>query len=463
MERLGWCLEFVLGHSSTSIESEHIKEILKLSSSVTEIDNRKMKMLLLEGLEDELLSKASIDEWMLELLEVFEKLLLIDWDPSSNPSNPSSNPNPPISDAMKSAYVYIAVECTVRYLEAAGAGGISNPKHYLQAVDRIWNRRFQNLEGRSYLLTPKLRFWKSRIDASLFNSRYMLKLASLSDTRRKAIQEVQLFLEDARNNLVGPSFLHSVAAPSAAQNQSHNESPMELDKDNGRLKGKASTTVVVVEVMATSTSCSKIDSLPVNEAQKNGDSLKCNSVEFKTFANDPVPNSICMPDIVRSDVAIEDTNQEPQMENQSKDANVPNPHACLNVNNDEANLTKATSHQSDVHHPSLMKPNSSARTHEWDDSIDGLQAGTSRGTSRIRLRSPERKKLSPLKEYEPKNITKRRKKKKWSQWEEDNLRTGIKLIGEGNWKSILRSYEFDERTEVDLKDKWRNLKRSGCQ
>jgi len=39
------------------------------------------------------------------------------------------------------------------------------------------------------------------------------------------------------------------------------------------------------------------------------------------------------------------------MENQSKDANVPNPRACLNISNDEANLNKATSHQSDVHHP----------------------------------------------------------------------------------------------------------------
>ena len=57
-----------------------------------------------------------------------------------------------------------------------------------------------------------------------------------------------------------------------------------------------------------------------------------------------------------------------------------------------------------------------------------MQAGTSRGTSRIRLRSPpKRKKLSPLKEYEPKKFTKRRKKKKWSQGEVDNLKTGIKL------------------------------------
>ncbi|AES68748.1 hypothetical protein MTR_3g014420 [Medicago truncatula] len=119
--------------------------------------------------------------------------------------------------------------------------------------------------------------------------------------------------------LKGPSFLHSAAA----QNQSHKESPIEVDKDIGRLIGKASTTVVVEE-MATSTSCSKIDSLPINEAPKNGESLRCDFVEFETFANDPVSNSSCMLEIVRSDVAIEDMNQEPQMENQSKDANVSN-------------------------------------------------------------------------------------------------------------------------------------------
>jgi len=208
MERLGWCLEFVLRHSS--LESEHVKELVKLSS-VTEIDNRKMKMLLLNFLEDELLSKASTPEWMLEILEVFEKLLLHDWDPS--------NPNPnPISDSMKSAYRIVAVECTVKYLEAEA--GTSNPKHYLQAVERIWKRRFQKLEG-SYLLTPELRDWKRLIDGSLFNQRYMLKLASFSESRRTAIQGVQLFLKDARNNLLGPSFLHSVAA-ATSQNQSHN-------------------------------------------------------------------------------------------------------------------------------------------------------------------------------------------------------------------------------------------------
>lgn len=205
MERLGWCLEFVLGESS--IKSECIKELIKVNSSVTEINNRNMRMIMLKFLEDKLLSKASIDEWMLEFLEVFEKLLLID-------CNDPSNPNP-ISDAMKSAYFYIAVECTVKYLET---GGKSN---YLKAaVDRIWNRRFQKLEEGSYLLSPKWRLWKTLINDSLVDSQTMLRLASLSNTRKKAIKEVQRFLVDARNSLVGPSFLYSVAAP--AQNQSHN-------------------------------------------------------------------------------------------------------------------------------------------------------------------------------------------------------------------------------------------------
>jgi len=195
----GWCLEFVVRNQS--IESEHIKELLKVTSG-TKIDYSTMKVLMLKILEDDLLSKASTSEWMLDLLESFEKLIRLHSDPS--------NPNP-ISDAMKSAYLAIAVECTVKYLET----GTSNPKYYLLAVDRIWNHRFQRLMEGSYLLTPKFKLWKRKIDASLSNSQIMLELASMSDNRRKTIQMVQSFLKDARNNLGGPSFLHSVAAAAA--------------------------------------------------------------------------------------------------------------------------------------------------------------------------------------------------------------------------------------------------------
>ncbi|XP_047313102.1 uncharacterized protein LOC124916431 [Impatiens glandulifera] len=55
----------------------------------------------------------------------------------------------------------------------------------------------------------------------------------------------------------------------------------------------------------------------------------------------------------------------------------------------------------------------------------------------------------------------RRRRKFWSNLEEDTLRDGVKKFGHGNWKSILEHYKdiFEERTEVDLKDKWRNMMR----
>lgn len=62
---------------------------------------------------------------------------------------------------------------------------------------------------------------------------------------------------------------------------------------------------------------------------------------------------------------------------------------------------------------------------QCDDSIDELQGGTSNRASRFHLPSPKRKKFSPLKKYEPANITKRRKPKKWTELEEKTLRTAV--------------------------------------
>ncbi|KAH0453724.1 hypothetical protein IEQ34_018048 [Dendrobium chrysotoxum] len=58
-------------------------------------------------------------------------------------------------------------------------------------------------------------------------------------------------------------------------------------------------------------------------------------------------------------------------------------------------------------------------------------------------------------------LIKRRAVKRWTQLEEHTLREAVAKYGKGNWKLILNRHPeiFGERTEVDLKDKWRNMAR----
>ncbi|XP_010459349.1 PREDICTED: telomere repeat-binding factor 4-like isoform X2 [Camelina sativa] len=52
-------------------------------------------------------------------------------------------------------------------------------------------------------------------------------------------------------------------------------------------------------------------------------------------------------------------------------------------------------------------------------------------------------------------------KLKWTAEEEEALLAGVRKHGPGKWKNILRDSEFDgqlsNRSNIDLKDKWRNL------
>lgn len=45
--------------------------------------------------------------------------------------------------------------------------------------------------------------------------------------------------------------------------------------------------------------------------------------------------------------------------------------------------------------------------------------------------------------------------------EDRKLKAGVKKHGEGNWRMILNDFEFDNRTGVNLKDRWRTLKSKG--
>lgn len=124
---------------------------------------------------------------------------------------------------------------------------------------------------------------------------------------------------------------------------------------------------------------------------------------------------------------------------------------------------------------SLFEPHPSARGEGWDEEPGDLQGSPSQPTPsasrRIQLppiHSPERPNLLPqstmasaLPLPNMSGIKPRRQKRKWTDEEVETLKREVRKFGKGRWKFILeRNLDvFHERTEVDMKDKWRNLEK----
>jgi hypothetical protein len=58
----------------------------------------------------------------------------------------------------------------------------------------------------------------------------------------------------------------------------------------------------------------------------------------------------------------------------------------------------------------------------------------------------------------------RRRNLRWSKEEEEGFKLLVNTFGVGSWKKVLTTGQaqgviVDTRTEVDLKDKWRNMQR----
>lgn len=48
---------------------------------------------------------------------------------------------------------------------------------------------------------------------------------------------------------------------------------------------------------------------------------------------------------------------------------------------------------------------------------------------------------------------------KWTFAEDRDLKSGIIRYGLGNWAKILQEFDFEGRTNVMLKDRWRTLEK----
>ncbi|KAK3119864.1 hypothetical protein QOZ80_9AG0676590 [Eleusine coracana subsp. coracana] len=112
--------------------------------------------------------------------------------------------------------------------------------------------------------------------------------------------------------------------------------------------------------------------------------------------------------------------------------------------------TNAESHHVVAPNRNLMVRDPSASTYEWD----GLGHSDDERPLRHRQLLPFERKPIP-------STVSQKTKKKWSKTQEKTLLEGIEKYGKGNWKDIKMAYPdvFEDRSTVDLKDKFRNMER----
>ncbi|GMI93254.1 hypothetical protein HRI_002994700 [Hibiscus trionum] len=220
----------------------------------------------------------------------------------------------------------------------------------------------------------------------------------------------------------------------------------------------------------------KYVSLSSPEIDKVRDTLKSSVVDLAANVDDPLPKALEIAERIVSYVAAAkkmhsegDGNVEQgapdetiRKDHDRMDGNVPAPSADHSA---EASQDKkgngAFIRPKKVRRTGLMERNDTARTYEWEDSIDdSSEEETDSSSNRCTLPSPKTKHVSPLNIDEPKRWGRRRRVNRWTDEEEKALTEGVQKYG-NQWARILETYEeiFRDRKSVDLKDKWRNLLR----
>ncbi|XP_030532549.2 uncharacterized protein LOC115742414 isoform X2 [Rhodamnia argentea] len=490
-----WILEFLL--RQPLLDDRSVKLALSLLP-LPDSDLPFKKSVLLRSIQSEI-DAASLSENTLDALEVIEEV-----DRMAG--------GPPVSDAMREAYRCVAVECTVRFLH----GRVDERGEYFRAVETIWRGRVRKMDesaAKSGLLSPELLRWRLRFEAAMHDGAEREKLLALN-TRGDAFRSVRAYLGEAWEGM-GPSFFEVAARQMAEANPElvvangrmearageRNElpdtrasadlisqRPPTRTEDDGKIPetSKRDEELIKTKQLArhrrskggvkiianngetgTDASHSEFDTLLSADVNRVQEALKSSSVELRAVVADPLPDAIRLADSLVHNAARSSTNFECAEAQIREDVIASDASADQNVGpvpGGEVNhVNKSTGHQNDQCRASLFERNSSARTYEWDDSIDGSPEEPPGDSDRLHLPSPRRSAVSPLRKPLTRSlkVSGRRKVKRWSLEEEETLRNGVQRFGKGNWKLILHCYRhiFEERTEVDLKDKWRNMTR----
>ncbi|KAK4773321.1 hypothetical protein SAY87_028340 [Trapa incisa] len=441
-----WVLDFLLRQPSVADSVlKHALSTLSLPPD-SSIPLHLKKSILLRTVKSDL-SLDSITESLLDHLEALESI--------------DDALGDPVSSSMKDAYRSVALECTL---------GVEGRADYAAAVQRIWRGRIQGMDSKSQLITPELLSWNVRLEEAMSDEVERKNLMGI-DCKADALRSLHAYLDEAYVKF-GPSFIEMAALAQGKNDVALPKSTAEPDADaiaanrkNERLKTVVPSKIQQVQwhrrrgggikitcggELGRETSHSRYDILPTPLVDKVQDALRSSASELQATVQDPLPEAIQVADSLVTDGAeATQKNPEPLPPEAGEEARAPHLSGT--------NAAPANSHQNVLPRRSLMERHSSAQALQWDDS----PGGTSDQKDRPKLDSPKRRAISPLRPAEAPKVSKRRRNRPWSLQEEDILRDGVKRFGLGQWKHIRKCYIdiFEDRTEVDLKDKWRNMMR----
>ncbi|KVH94146.1 uncharacterized protein LOC112518217 isoform X1 [Cynara cardunculus var. scolymus] len=487
----GWILEFLLRQNSVDDRSlNDLIRVLPLPNN----NPRLKKSLLLRKIESDI-EKGTISERTFEFLEQIEELDVKEGEAE-------------VSEAMKAAYCTVAMHCTVKFIEESAG---DSKEEYASTVRRIWGGRIREMERsevaeRVGLVQDDLLLWMNDIEAGVLdadaceNVLTMVKGLDVLEVLRGYVNEAKekmgpSFLELACETILNDDALSKTMGldeGAELNNQIKDDAPtvapaitqnVDANADNNVKGNEALREPVLPRHKHVATRCSRgsgrethrgakivdpmetfrnrYDSIPTPQVKKVQKDLKTSSFELRAVVQDPLLDALRYAESFKASTSGENMAQDHVVGNSNRiNVEAPSSSNDRNCKASEANGDDGFCRdQNKRPKPSLMERNSTAHTLEWSDSIDSSSKDGS--PARPHLPSPKKRAVSPLRIYKMEKLARKRKKKRWTTIEEDTLRTGILKYGKGNWKLILSTYRdiFEDRTEVDLKDKWRNLMR----
>ncbi|CAN6888707.1 unnamed protein product [Brassica oleracea] len=303
-----------------------------------------------------------------------------------------------LTESHKSAYCWTAVECTVRLMWPSSASeGL-----YGDAVERIWTKRIGVLkESGSGLVSEELLKWEADLRKAVEDDEVYKRIRE-SNVRYSAVCFLNQLLKE-QWAVLGSCSLESVAQRMLLKrrkaDKGSREGPNGVGESTRRLEEGEKENEE--RTMGSAQEQGLVDEGDEMAARELKDYLLEIQRQIDTYSTRQL--------------------QEPN------NANITPPQPSRSVNR-----TGTSGQQQDSASESRVRPH---------------------------LPTPEPLNVSPLKKKRANPAT-RRIKKFWTPEEEAVLREGVKEYGK-SWKEIKNANPevFAERTEVDLKDKWRNLVR----